>query len=103
MRLLRRLFGNGRALSALLLLTALVAGEAADARHHLSDRGCAADHGGRDGNCACASLHAAPIAAEPLPQPAPLEHEREFAPVAQAIAPVASAVLGAAPRAPPRG
>jgi len=103
MRLLRRLFCNTRALAALLLLTALVAGEAADARHHLSERGCPGDAGGRDGSCACASLHAAPIAAEPLAQPAPQEHEREFTLVAQALAPVARVVRGAAPRAPPRG
>lgn len=103
MRLLRRLFRTGRALSAVLLLTTLVVGEAADARHHLSPHGCAADSGGRNDNCTCASLHAAPMASEPIAQPAPVEHEHHFTAVAATIAPIARAARASAPRAPPRG
>ena len=103
MRLVRTLFRSGRALAALLLLTAFTVGAAADARHHLSERGCAADRGGREGHCVCAGLHGAPIASEPLAQPAPVEREREFAPIALTLAPAIGAIRGAAPRAPPRG
>jgi len=102
MRLLSRLFRNGRALAALLLLTTLVVGETADARHHLSERGCAADARGREDHCVCASLHAAPLASEPVTQLAPVECESEPALVAIAIVPIARAVNAAAPRAPPR-
>lgn len=103
MRLIRTLFRPGRAFAALLLLASLVAGEAADARHHLSDQGCAAEHGGRASNCACATLHAVPVASEAPVCGTPVELEREFAPIAVAPAPRARAVVGAAPRAPPQG
>ena len=103
MRLLRGVFQTGRALAPLLLLTTLVVGELADARHHLSERGCAGDATGRDDNCTCASLHAAPLASEPIAQPAPVEDECEFACTAIAAAPHASAPRAAAPRGPPRG
>jgi len=103
MRLLRRLFRNARALAGVLLLATLVVGEVADARHHLSERGCAADAAGRDDNCTCASLHAAPLASEPLAQPAPIEHEIAFATVTVASLPVARTACAASPRAPPRG
>ena len=103
MRHLRWLFRTGRALAAVLLLTTLVVGEAADARHHLSSHGCAVDSGGRNDNCTCASLHAAPMASEPVAQPAPVEHEHHFSAVVATIAPIARAARAAAPRAPPRG
>jgi len=64
MRLPVWLLRSGRALAALLLLTTLVVGEVADARHHLSETGCASDHArgpGRDDCCACTSLHVAPL------------------------------------------
>ena len=92
-----------RAFLALLLLTALVVGEVADARHHLSEQGCAADAGGRDDNCTCASLHAVSLAPDAPAQIAPVEFERAFTPLVEVLAPPACAVLGAAPRAPPRG
>ena len=103
MHLLRKLFRPGRSLTALLLLAALVAGELADARHHLSEVGCAADSGGRDDNCTCASLHAGSLAGDLPVQATPVELEREFVPTAMALAPTARAVIGAAPRAPPQG
>lgn len=103
MRLLRRLFRNGRALSAVLLLTTLVVGEVADARHHLSEHGCVADATGRDDNCTCASLHVMSLAGEPLAQPAPVEREIAFATVAVASLPIARPACAASPRAPPRG
>jgi hypothetical protein len=78
-------------------------GAAADARHHLSERGCAADRGGREDHCVCASLHAAPFASVAVSQAAPIECEREFVPAALALAPIARATRAAAPRAPPRG
>jgi hypothetical protein len=102
MRLVRTLFRSGRALAALLLLTAFTVGAAADARHHLSERGCAADRGGAD-HCVCASLHAAPFASEAISQVLPVECERTVTPVAEALAPIARAAAAAAPRAPPRG
>ena len=103
MRLLSRLFRTGRAISALLLLTTLVVGEVADARHHLSEHGCPADRGGRDDQCTCASLHVTSLASEPVMQIAPVECESEPAFVVIAIAPIARAARAAAPRAPPRG
>jgi len=103
MRLARTLFRSGRALAALLLLTAFTAGAAADVRHHLSEGGCAADRGGREDHCVCTGLHAAPFASEPITQATPIEGEREFAPIAAVLAPVVRAIRGAAPRAPPRG
>jgi hypothetical protein len=103
MHLIRRLFRPSRALAAILLLASLVAGEVADARHHLSEQGCAADSGGRDDNCTCASLHAASLAGDLPVQAAPIELEREFTAAALALAPTAHAVICAAPRAPPRG
>jgi len=103
MRLLRTLFRSGRALAALLLLTVFTAGAAADARHHLSEQGCAADRSGRPDHCVCASLHAAPFASESVTQVQPVECERTVTPVAEALAPIARAATAAAPRAPPRG
>src|SRR5262245_10076459 len=103
MRLARLLFRSGRTLAALLLLTAFTVGAAADARHHLSEHGCAADQGGRSDHCICAGLHAAPFASEPVTQVTPVECEREILPVAPALAPVTRAAQSAAPRAPPRG
>ncbi|MEQ1834430.1 MAG: hypothetical protein ABL977_15395 [Candidatus Eisenbacteria bacterium] len=103
MSFLRRWFVSGRALAALLLLSALLAGEVADARHHLSDHGCASDTGGRDDNCTCAGLHAA-SSVDPVPvAEAPLEHEREFTALAMAPPPSKLAAAHASPRAPPRG
>jgi hypothetical protein len=98
-----RWFRPGRELLALLLLTTLVVGEVADARHHLSEHGCAADTGGRDDNCTCASLHAVSLASDLPAQAAPVELERQFMPVAIALAPTARAIISAAPRAPPQG
>jgi hypothetical protein len=100
---LRRLTRPGRALPALLLLTTLVVGEVADARHHLSEHGCAADSGGRDDNCTCASLHAVSLASDAPAQLAPVEHEREFALIAVVSTPRPYAAISAAPRAPPQG
>lgn len=103
MRFLRRVFAPRRALAALLLLSALVAGEVADARHHLSEHGCASDTGGRDDNCTCANLHASSVV-DPVPVAiAPLELEREFTPLAATLAPRVRAASHASPRAPPRG
>lgn len=103
MRILRHLFRSGPALAALLLLSALVVGEVADARHHLSEHGCASEAGGRDDNCTCANLHAVSFA-DPAPEASsPLVHAREFAPFATALAPRSQATTCAAPRAPPRG
>jgi hypothetical protein len=103
MRLVHTLFRSGRSLAALLLLTAFTVGAAADARHHLSERGCAADRGGREDHCVCASLHAAPFASETVTQVLPVECERTVTPLAEALAPVARAATAASPRAPPRG
>ena len=102
MRLLRTMFRSGRTLAALLLLAAFTTGGVADARHHLSEQGCAADHGGRADHCVCASLHAAPCASEAITQATPVECEREFAPAAEALEPVVRAAHAAVPRAPPR-
>jgi len=103
MRLVRTLFRSGRALAAVLLLTVFTVGAAADARHHLSEHGCAADGHGREDHCVCAGLHAAPFASEPVTPVVPVECEQHFAPIAEAPAPVARALRAAAPRAPPRG
>lgn len=103
MRLLRRLFRPGRSLAALLLLTSLLVGSAADARHHLSDQGCPADTGGRDDHCTCSSMHAVSLGSEAPAQLAPVELEREVAPAATALALIGRAVIGASPRAPPQG
>ena len=103
MRLLRSLFRPARAFAAVLLLAVFAAGGAAEARHHLSEQGCAADHGGRADHCVCAGLHAAPFASEAVTQATPVVCEREFAPAAEALEPVVRAAHAAAPRAPPRG
>lgn len=103
MRLVRTLFRSGRALAALLLLTAFTVGAAADARHHLSEHGCAADRGGREDHCVCAGLHAAPFASEAVTEVQPIECERTFAPVTLVLAPATRARHAAAPRAPPLG
>jgi hypothetical protein len=103
MRLVRTLFRSSRALAAVLLLAALTAGGAADARHHLSEQGCVADRGGRADHCVCASLHAAPFASEAVTQATPVMCEREFVPVARALAPAMRVAHAASPRAPPQG
>jgi hypothetical protein len=103
MHLPRRLFRPGRVFLALLLLATFVVGEVADARHHLSEHGCAADTGGRDDNCTCASLHAVSLTSDAPVQAAPVELVRQFAFVAIVQTPIACAVISAAPRAPPQG
>ena len=103
MNLLRKLFRPERALAALLLLASLLVGQVADARHHLSDHGCPGDTGGRADHCACASLHAVSLADEAPAQWAPVEMERDLARAANGLAPIARAVISAAPRAPPQG
>ena len=103
MHLVRRLFPHRRALAALLLLASLIVGQVADARHHLSDQGCPADSGRHVDHCTCTSMHAVPLASEAPAQVAPVELEREVTPAAIAQAPIARAVISAAPRAPPQG
>lgn len=106
LRLLRRLIRDPRALGALLLLSLFAAGEVADARHHLADHGCATDTHvpeERDDHCTCAGLHALPLGAHPLADPAPVAQAREFTPAAAATAPLALRGAEASPRAPPRG
>ncbi len=88
MRLLHRLFRTGRALAALMLLTTLVVGEVADARHHLSEH---------------ASLHVTSPASDGVTQATPVECENTIAAAAIAFSPPARAARAAAPRAPPRG
>src|SRR5215510_2338983 len=101
MKRLRWLFRAGRVLSAFLLLATFLVGEVADGRHHLSAHGCAGDSPGRDDNCTCASLHAAPFASDAVTQVTPVECERQFTPIAEVLAPIARTTRGAAPRAPP--
>jgi hypothetical protein len=103
MPIVRGWFRPGRAFLALLLLTTLVVGEVADARHHLSEQGCAADTAGRPDNCTCASLHALPLGGAAPLQCAPVELTREFAVITRALAPRPQVVTGASPRAPPQG
>ncbi len=106
LQILRRLFRDPRAVGALCLLVTLVAGEAADARHHLADQGCVSDGhvpGQRDDNCTCAGLHVLPLGDQAPASPAPVVREREFAPVVAAAARVAHRGAASAPRAPPRG
>src|SRR5262249_61922743 len=97
------LFGPPLALAAPRLLAPFVGGVAADAWHHLSDRGCTADSGRSTERCACASLHATSLAREAPAQSAPVVLPREFACVASAPAPKPRAVVAAPPRAPPVG
>lgn len=106
MRLLQWFARSGRALAALLLLATLVAGEVADAHHHLEDTGCAAESSGgpeRDDHCTCANLHAVSLAAPAPVAVAPVALEREFEASAPAQAPTAQARCAAPPRAPPIG
>jgi len=103
MRLLRRLFRTDRALAAMLLLATFVVGDVADARHHLSERGCSADRGGRDDNCTCASLHVASLGSGLAMGAAPLGCDHEQALVVVALAARTRAACDASPRAPPRG
>lgn len=103
MRLVRTLFRSGRALAAVLLLTVFTVGAAADAHHHLSEQGCAADRSGRPDHCVCAGLHAAPFASQAVTQATPVECEREFAPAVEVLEPIVRAAHAAVPRAPPRG
>ncbi len=105
MHLLRKLFVTGRALGALVLLVTLVSGEAADTRHHLSEHGCGSEThapGERDDNCTCAGLHAISLGDDAPEAFAPVEHPREYSPVAAAVAPRGIRGASAAPRAPPR-
>lgn len=104
MHLATWLLRSGRALAALLLLTTLVVGEVADARHHLSETGCASDHAEgpqRDDSCACISLHFAPVATPGTGfiAPIPVEVQLVARPEGQAVA--LQAVGPAAPRGPP--
>jgi len=95
---------TGRALAGLLLLATLVAGEVADARHHLSEPGCPTESGGpgRDDHCTCAGIHAAPLAGHaPVPLAA-VVLEREHAPCVVLAAPRRERETEASPRAPPR-
>ena len=106
LRLFRRLIRDPRALGALLLLALFTAGEVADARHHLADHGCVSDShapGERDDHCTCAGLHALPLGAHALTDPAPVEQARAFRPVAAVAAPLGHRGAEASPRAPPRG
>ena len=91
-----------RTLAPVMLLAALFVGVAADAAHHLSERGCAADNGRRVDHCTCTSLHATSLAREAPAQAAPVVLPREFAFVPSAPAPKPRAVIGAPPRAPPQ-
>ncbi len=77
----------GRALAALILLATLIAGEAADARHHLLDASCAGEASGapaREGHCTCANLHAVSLAAAAPVALAPVVLDREFVAVTPA-------------------
>lgn len=103
MRRLRSLFRPARAFAAVLLLAAFAVGGAADARHHLSEHGCAADRGGREDRCVCMGLHAAPFASESVAQALPVECERTFVVIAPRLAPLVRVAHAAVPRAPPRG
>lgn len=106
MRLLQWFARSGRALAALLLLATLVAGEVADAHHHLEDTGCAAESSGgpeRDDHCTCANLHAVSLAAPATVAQEPLALEREYLALEPAQAPLTGARCAAPPRAPPIG
>lgn len=104
MHMLRWCLRSGRALAGLLLLATLFAGELADTRHHLSDHGCATDtHApGRDDNCTCAGLHAAPLAGHAPVALAAVEIERATGTPVATLRPSRHGVSDAAPRAPPR-
>lgn len=106
MRLLQWFARSGRALAALLLLATLVAGEVADAHHHLEDTGCAAESSGgpeRDDHCTCANLHVVSLAAPAPVAQAPVALAREFEAATSVQAPFARARSTAPPRAPPIG
>ena len=106
MRLFLWFARSGRALAALLLLATLVAGEVADAQHHLEDTGCAGESSGgpeRDDHCTCANLHAVSLAAPAPVAHAPVALERDDLTAAPAQAPVAPLRRSAPPRAPPVG
>jgi hypothetical protein len=99
---LRWLFRSGRAVAGLLLLASFLVGEAADARHHLSEQGCATDsHGPTRDNCTCAGLHAAPLAGHAPVALAPVEIERPRVVVSATGRVARRGVTSAAPRAPP--
>ena len=104
MNLFRWLSRSGHAVAGLWLLATLVVGEVADTRHHLSEHGCAADTHtpGRDDNCTCAGLHAAPLAGHAPVALAPVAVERELAVADATSHPSRHGVPSAAPRAPPR-
>ncbi len=102
---LRSWFRPGRAFGALFLLVTLVAGEAADTRHHLAEQGCEAEThapGERDDHCTCTGLHAISLGDDAPVALAPIEHAREYSPVAATAAPRGRRGASAAPRAPPR-
>lgn len=104
MRLAVWLLRSGRALAALLLLTTLVVGEVADARHHLSETGCASDHAEgpqRDDACACTSLHVSPIATPGAVWVAPVSVDLQLVASPGAHAPVVCSLAQDAPRGPP--
>lgn len=106
MRLLQWFARSGRALAALLLLATLVAGEVADAHHHLEDTGCAAESSGgpeRDDHCTCANLHAVSLAAAAPVACAPVALERAYQAHTPAQAPASRVHCAAPPRAPPIG
>ena len=104
MRFLRQFLRSGRALAGLALLATLFAGELADTRHHLSEHGCTTDahSSGRDDNCICAGLHAAPLAGHAPVALASIHVEHAAATPATPQRPTRHGVSDAAPRAPPR-
>jgi hypothetical protein len=106
MRLLQWFACSGRALAALVLLATLVAGEVADAHHHLEDTACTAESSGgpeRDDHCTCANLHAVSLAEPASLAHAPVALEREFTAFAPVRVPADQVRSTAPPRAPPIG
>jgi len=105
MHLLRRLLRTPRALGALCLLATLLAGEAADAGHHLLEQGCGSEAhspGERDENCTCAALHAVPLGDDAPALMTPVVLARRFAAADAEAAQHVHRSAEAAPRAPPR-
>ena len=105
MHFFRWLLRTPRALGALLLLATLVAGEVADARHHLSKDGCSTEEHarGRRSDCTCAALHAVTLGIELAANLAPAVSDEAFAPVAVATVHREHRGAESAPRAPPQG
>jgi hypothetical protein len=104
MRLLRALLCPNRTFAGIALLAALVVGEMADTRHHLSEHGCATDarRASREEQCTCAGLHAAPLAGHAPVALALVELEHGHAPAIAHAAPARRGEADASPRAPPR-